>query len=355
VVTERAAAPVPTDLASVLDAWGLRLERCNVASAGEGNINDSFFVGDDTAPGWRYVLQRINRQVFPDPAAVVRNQLRVIDHLRATAPDFIVPLERTTSGGWYFADASGVWRLQPFRGQSRTVAVLDGPGQAFAAASAFGRFQALLADLPTSQIAVAIPHFHDLAWHYARLDACIANAAPRVSGASDVLQFVEARRGFCELAARGPDGVIHGDCKMSNLLFAADSERVVAVIDLDTVMTGRRSWDFGDLVRSALAGDERQTPKPIAMPLYRALAQGFLDGGGERLAADPGLRSAMIDAPLYMTFMLGVRFLVDHLEGDRYFKQRRKDENLLRARLQFRLAESLEHARSDMARVLADM
>ena len=46
------------------------------------------------------------------------------------------------------------------------------------------------------------------------------------------------------------NAVIHGDCKINNLLFDQQGERVLSVIDLDNNMMGHWAWDFGDLVRS---------------------------------------------------------------------------------------------------------
>jgi hypothetical protein len=40
--------------------------------------------------------------------------------------------------------------------------------------------------------------------------------------------------------------------------------------------------------------------------------------------------------------MLGMRFLTDHLAGDRYFRIHRAGHNLDRCRVQLRLVESLE-------------
>ena len=43
-----------------------------------------------------------------------------------------------------------------------------------------------------------------------------------------------------------------------------------------------------------------------------------------------------------MPWELGIRFLTDYLEGNRYFKVEFPDENLHKAVVQFRLTESIE-------------
>jgi hypothetical protein len=47
-----------------------------------------------------------------------------------------------------------------------------------------------------------------------------------------------------------------------------------------------------------------------------------------------------------------VRFLADHLEGDRYFRVHREGHNLDRARTQLRLLESMLDAESDTLEML---
>ena len=56
----------------------------------------------------------------------------------------------------------------------------------------------------------------------------------------------------------------------------------------------------------------------------------------------------LVIAPRYVCFMLGVRFLTDHLRGDRYFKVSTPGENLERAERQFRLLQNMEAAEPDM-------
>ena len=43
-----------------------------------------------------------------------------------------------------------------------------------------------------------------------------------------------------------------------------------------------------------------------------------------------------------MTYLIGLRFLTDHIDGDHYFKINFPGHNLLRARAQFQLLLSME-------------
>ena len=57
-----------------------------------------------------------------------------------------------------------------------------------------------------------------------------------------------------------------------------------------------------------------------------------------------------------ITFELGLRFFQDYLAGNVYFKTRHPEQNLNRARVQFRLCESIESRErmiKDMLKALA--
>ena len=118
-------------------------------------------------------------------------------------------------------------------------------------------------------------------------------------------------------------------------------------------MIGPLAWDLGDFLRSAASrGNEDDAARAsVDDDLLRAGARGFLAGLGEALS-DEDLR-ACVAAPAHMSFMLGVRFLTDHLDGDRYFRVREAGQNLARAEAQFRLATAFDNLRPVLARVFA--
>ena len=72
---------------------------------------------------------------------------------------------------------------------------------------------------------------------------------------------------------------------------------------------------------------------------FEALAQGYLEGARFLNEAE---RANLVFAGQLSTFEVGVRFLTDYLAGDTYFHTDYPEHNLVRARNQFRMAESLE-------------
>ena len=317
---------------AAMACWPIAGERPQVLPLPGGHIHDTYSVcaGD----GARFVLQRFNTLVFPRPQAVMENLAQVLAH---RGDGLVAPIASAT-GAALVTDARGdSWRLFPHvpsRSFERLPDALLEP-----AGAAFGGFLAAFENFP-APLAPVIDGFHDLGGHLRALDA-----APKTRDAAAELRAVDAlRAGFPPGAG---ERVIHGDCKINNLLFARRAPSVVAIIDLDTVMRGDPAWDFGDLVRSAFAGaEESGLGRPLTVDAFSALAKGF----ARAWPIDDSARYAA--APGYMSFMLAVRFLADHLRGDVYFKVKRRGDNLLRARSQLALAAWFRDAAPRLRRAL---
>jgi len=314
---------------------------------GEGHINDTLLV---TAPSQRFVLQRINRAVFRDPSVVTENLDRIRAHLRTRAPGLIPELVLTRDGASAHVDKTGNWwRLWRFVEGARSMSATTDPAIAAAAGAAFGRFQKLLSDLEEPPLPPTIPGFLELPAYLAEFDK-VAGSDPDT--AVD-LAFIDTQRPLAEKYLQ-VTGYIHGDCKLNNLLFHSERPEVVSVLDLDTVMLGHWAWDFGDLVRSLFMGTtfmgatDRSDLERLAA-LFEAVVRGFVSESEQ----SPGVAELVV-APRYVAFMLGVRFLTDHLRGDVYFKVNGPGENLQRANEQFDLVRRLASAENDLERVCVD-
>ncbi|MDZ7669215.1 MAG: aminoglycoside phosphotransferase family protein [Gammaproteobacteria bacterium] len=323
-----------------LAAWLSAADAAVLSPLGNGHINDTWLV--ETAAS-RFVLQRISAAVFADPRGVADKVARVVSHLRGGGRVNVPELLPTAAGNPWLEDAGGVWRLWEFVAGGRTLERLTRPAQAEAAGAAFGHFQRALADFGVA-VADPIPGFLCLQHYLAELDTVLA-AAVTDRAVDDLLAAVATRtdlRGLFE----DRDRLVHGDCKVNNLLFHPDRAEVVCVLDLDTVMCGHWAWDFGDLARSAAARGERFGER-FDVALFAAAARGFTAAAGI-----PVDRDALLLAPRYVALMLGVRFLTDHLRGDRYFKVAARGDNLARARAQLALLEDMEAREADLRAAL---
>jgi len=328
---------------------------------GNGHINETlrvvFEVGGRPA---RYIQQRINRTVFREPERVVENIARVTAHLRAAlARDGAVDPERralelipTREGRPVFVDATGEhWRTYRFIEGASSHEVVRSPGEACAVAEAFGRFQAQLGDLGGARLHETIPRFHHARDRFeALLRTASQDGHGRLSGCRRELDFVQARESWldrlsaAQAAGALPERVVHNDTKLNNVLLDDASGEPVCIIDLDTVMPGLVLHDFGDMVRTATSPapeDERDLSRVHARPeLFAALVEGYLRGAGSFLL--PAERAELAFSGRLVTLILAMRFLTDHLAGDRYFRIHRAGHNLDRCRVQLRLIDSLE-------------
>lgn len=324
--------PSPPAASAALRFWPQIGDRARVRAHQVGHINDTYIVDS------RFVLQRLNRTVFRNPRAVMRNLRKAVAHEGGRL--LVAPIS-TKDGQPFAVDAADdVWRLFP-RIEARSFQTLA-DDLLEPAGAAFGDFLATFADFPET-LEPVIEGFHDLPRYLAALDA-----TPRGTDANDELRAIDAlRREFVPAAA---EHVIHGDGKINNLLFHPTENRVVAIIDLDTIMFGDRAWDFGDLVRSAFIGGEEATQAPaFSLSRFVRLCRGF---ARTFRAIDDVSRFAA--APAYMSFMLAVRFLADHLQGDVYFKVPKRGDNLLRARSQLALTKAFRNVMPQMAETLQE-
>ena len=323
-----------------------------------GHIHDTWVstwvqVGDRR----RFLHQRINDRVFTDVPALMHNIELVTRHLsKKTTP----PSERglrtlrlipTRLGRSFLTTEEGPWRTYEFVEHTRSFDRCEGPDQAFEAARAFGDFQAQLEDLDPLELRDTIPHFFDPAVRMRQLrDALESDPCNRASRAMSELRFVLEREGMTHAVDRDlgqglyPPRIVHGDTKLNNVLFDAETGRAACIVDLDTCMPAWSLYDFGDLVRftaATSAEDERDLDQVgTDLELYRALVAGYLESAGRVLTRPE--REGMPFAARLVTLMIGLRFLTDHLAGDVYFKISRPGHNLDRARVQLRMVERME-------------
>lgn len=335
-----------------------------------GHINDSFVVS--TTAGSRFLLQRINGHVFPNPGQVMANVVRITRHLEhrlgprnARRRLALVP---AVDGGMWREAATGKgpadwWRMYELIEDTTTELRASTPAQAFLAAQAFGRFETQLVDLPSPPLHETIPGFHDTLSRFEAFDRALDAASASAAGndrrrqATAEIRSVDAHRDLAgRLSAAAPDlprRTVHNDCKISNILFDRTSGEALCVVDLDTTMPGLAAYDFGDMVRSMshrADEDARETAAAqVDLELFAALAQGYLDGAGFLTSAE---RRSLVDGALVLTLEQAVRFLTDHLQGDVYFRIERPGQNLDRCRVQMALLESLLEGEADLRRLI---
>ena len=331
---------------------------------GDGHINATYVVAMESRgdPGRRYVLQRINRAVFHDPEAVIRNVERVIGHLGSKVREEgedpereVLELIQTLDGHAFLRDKEGeVWRCYAMIESATARSTLADPGQAYTVAKAFGRFLRRLSDFPPRELEITLPGFHDATLHLEALrDVVQRDPQNRVKEARDELAFIEDRQAIIaawrDLLSPGelPTRAIHNDTKISNVLVDDETSRGICVIDLDTVMPGSALVDIGDCARSALTRIETGGQD---LEVFGAVVRGYLGEIGALLAEVE--IEQIVEATRLIALELGIRFLSDFIAGDRWFPVALPTENLDRCRGQLDMVRRIEESEAEMQEVV---
>jgi Ser/Thr protein kinase RdoA (MazF antagonist) len=349
------------DLRHVAALFDMRADFVDGHPYGSGHINDTYCAWYDLAGmRIRYIHQRINHNIFKDPAALMENVERVTSHALARLLDRNHPEARRRTltvipsfdGKPYAVDRDGnYWRTYPFIERARGYDEIRSNLQAEQAARAFGEFQKLAADLGGKRLHETIPDFHHTPKRLRALeDAIAADRCGRVRDCQPEIEFALARAADCrrvtDLIAAGiiPERVTHNDTKLNNVLLDDVTSEGVCVIDLDTTMPGSVLYDFGDMVRTATPTSREDEIDlsliGIRLDRFDALVRGYLG------SASSFLNRAEIDHLAFsgklLTLECGIRFLTDHLQGDTYFKIKRPGHNLDRCRSQFAMVGAIE-------------
>ena len=349
------------DALAIAGEFALAGEIVSASPYGSGHINDTYKVDVKPTSGpSRFVLQRINHNVFRRPDELMENVERVCAHAYSKLKEAGEPnadrrtlrLIPTLEGkAWHIDAAGNRWRCYHFIEGATGHDVVRSPEQAYAAAKSFGAFQSLLADLPGGRLHETIPDFHHTPSRFARFQQALAkDSQGRAAASVPEIAFALARAHEVSIVVDAlrdgtlPERVTHNDTKLNNVLLDDITQEGVCVIDLDTVMPGSVLYDFGDLVRtstSPAAEDETDLAKVrMQFPMFEALIKGYLESAAGFLT--PKEKELLPFAGKLITFEIGLRFLTDWLEGDTYFKIKRPTHNLDRARTQFKLVESIE-------------
>lgn len=347
------------ELFGVADRFCIEGTPTGVCPYGEGHINRTYLL---TTTAKRYILQRMNTYVFPDPRGLMRNIVAVTEHLRTRGIETLNVIP--TRAGEPFLFGGECWRIYDFIENSVTYQTAPEPRILRNAGYAFGQFQNFLAEFDASRLVEVIPHFHNTPKRYADfVRAAERDAASRAATCRAEIAFVHARKDTYSRAMDGladgklPLRVTHNDTKLNNVLMDAKTGEARAVIDLDTVMPGSLLFDFGDAIRfgaATAAEDEPDSGKMnFSLPAFRSYTEGYLSA--VRKSITP-LEAEMLPYGAYlMTVECGMRFLADYLDGDLYFATKYPEHNLVRARNQFRLAARMEEAMPHMHDVITSL
>lgn len=343
---------------SVLFHFNLHSHPAKITRWGEGHIHETYLVETaDHNPD--YILQKINGNVFKNIRGMMQNIDAVCRHFKQKLTSMsghdpekeALTLISTKDGKSWFEDANGdCWRVYVYIPDTVIYQNITDPQIAFEAGRAISFFQSMLSDLKVPLIDT-IPDFHNIDFRISQYyQAKGSDPEMRLPYILPEIRFVEDRfqdmRSYLQrLKEKAVLRATHNDTKVNNVLFDRNN-KALCLIDLDTVMPGYVHFDYGDALRTmanTALEDERDLDKVhFNLPVYEAFTRGYL---GEAKGFLNEKELALLPyAPIYLTFIIGLRFLTDYLNGDIYFRIHYPEHNLVRARVQFKLVAEIEQA-----------
>ncbi|UZT99303.1 aminoglycoside phosphotransferase family protein [Chryseobacterium fluminis] len=297
----------------------------------------------------KYILQKINNQVFKNPDSLITNHLLINAQLQSHHYELIIidPVPAYNQQLLVYDKSGQPWRMQHYIESSTTFLKVPSKETAYEAAKAFGHFLDIVNTGDGPEIADPLPDFTNFEKRISDYKRALRDADP------DLIEKAKAEieltnhllllpNRWIELIKNKwlPERIIHADAKISNILFDENAE-ALAVIDMDTVMVSTILYDFGTMIQSytnSTHEDDGNATDNFNAEMY-AVKEGFLFHLKERLTPE---ESENLDyAAQVVIYIQEVRFLTDHLNGNKYYAVKYDDHNLDRTKNQLRLLEGL--------------
>ena len=288
-------------------------EVISVRTLQEGHINDTFSVR--TAEG-DFVLQRLQSKM--DPQRLLTNYELYAPVCEANG--FVFPKWRKAADGSYFyTDADGKrWRMYPYiEGETLTSPLTE--DQFYACGKGLAVLHKMLAKLPEKPVAV-YPMLHDLPYYYERYCALLRDGEVLEESRDNAVekQIAERSKAYTQAADKA---VIHGDAKLSNIIFREGS--VVGMLDWDTVMVGSVCEEIADCIRSCAVKGGHFDRKGA-----EALLNGYQSVSEMSEVALENIRRAFEK----INFELALRYYTDAISKEKVFKEHYPGYRLMRVR-----------------------
>ena len=317
---------------------------------GAGHINITYLIVCED--GTKYIMQKINNRTFSNIDELMSNICGVTEYIAKSANegDEVLLVVPTLDDKPYYFNGNEYYRVYTFL-SGETVETGATLKQFELAGRGFGQFQNLLNGYPADKLFDSIKNFHNTVDRFSKFEAAVeSDIKGRAKDCREEIEFFISRKGYCsrvlDLISSGeiPLRVTHNDTKPNNVLVDEVNDRVIGVLDLDTIMSGSILYDFGDSIRyGANTGAEDEvdlTKIRFSEEYYESYCKGFLPLVKHMLT--DGEKSNMHFGAMLMTYECGMRFLTDYLSGDTYFRIHREHHNLDRCRTQIKLLSEME-------------
>lgn len=319
-----------------------------------GNINDTYEI---IMPNYKYILQRINTNVFKSPFGMMNNIKNITEHIRNKViydgdnpQRSVLNIVKTKFGEILCIKCGEYWRMMEYITGSKSYEIVPSKEVFYEMGKAVGRFQNLLKGFPTHLLDETIKHFHDTQYRYKVFLKTIKDKNERIEYCYEEIEFIKSYSYLFNYITDKikkkeiPIRVTHNDTKPSNVLFDEITNESLCLIDLDTVMKGSILYDYGDALRigaSVVKEDEENIDLVnINIDYIDSFTESFLKEVKDTITVNEVKN--LYYGYLIMTLELSMRFLTDYFNYDKYFKISYDEHNLIRARNQMKVVTKIE-------------
>ncbi|MDO4735590.1 MAG: aminoglycoside phosphotransferase family protein [Bacteroidia bacterium] len=356
-----------TNYTNIANKFSLTGTVASVEPLGEGFINDTFIVKTKEENAPNYILQRKNKNIFKNIPAMMENIVKVCDHIKAkVSANGGDPMREAMTviaakdGKFYYKDGNeDYWAVCVFIEDSISYQKADTPQLAYQGGMGIGLFQSMMCDFK-EPLEDTLPGFHNIRFRFEQWEEALSkDLAGRKNSLSQEIAWIESRKEqmleFWKLVEDGtiPTRVTHNDTKINNILFTQEGE-VLCVIDLDTVLSSTCLNDFGDAIRSytntGLEDDSNLDNVSMDLSIFKAYTEGYLSQTSKFLT--PAEIKYLAFSAKYITYEQVLRFLMDYINGDTYYKIKYPTHNLVRTHAQYKLLQSMEEQYNQMCEIV---
>lgn len=319
----------------------------------DGLINSTYLIELNNQE--KYILQRINENVFKEPNKLMENINLVTNYIKSNN-GITVEFIKTKNGNFLTNDN---WRLMKYIDNTICISKKDNIDKKiiYEAGKAIGDFEKKLNNFDAKKIHNINPNFHNIKYHIKNLYKAINNKniqKDRYNKAKECIEFAcdENRINKAQIILTKlennliPLRVTHNDTKLANILFDKDNKEYVSLIDLDTILPGTILYDFGDGARSCMQLNDKDY-----LNTYEHFLKGFLDLTADILTNE---EKTMLPLSIWtMSYKNFINYLTDYLNGDIYFLVDKNipDFNLNKAINRMNFIKELEKIENDLIQI----
>ena len=325
-------------LEKIVNKFDIRGQIVSIKPLLNGLVNKTYLV--ETSK-FKYLLQKINKYVFKNPVDVMENINKITKHIKNKFHQTINIIK--CDGQIYYFDKvnNEYYRMYEYMDNCCNIEKVDNV-VCMEVGKAVSKFQCLLFDFNSLELAETIQNFHHLSSRIKQLKVAYEELDEKNNRKIEssklynyILQQYKYNLEIEKMIEKEiiPIRIVHNDTKLNNIMFDKNSKKALTLIDLDTVMPGTILYDFGDLIRStASMSTENETNLDLVKfndKFFVTLTSGYLSNMYNKLTYDE--IAQLTNSVGVITLECATRFLTDYLKNDVYFRTEYDKHNLDRA------------------------